>query len=179
MGASPAIGWIHDPACFLRFSANMLQNNAPCSRASSRALCVCGRSSNQCFGMFRFTVSRHGVPSGKKIVCPRAQALPGHALPARQSLAAGWLGRQSLPGSPCPGRAWARGLLTPHSSVSFGVTHPNAGIVAVRPDGQWLAAGGFAFPGGAKVWYARTGRLILPRNPNESCRKDRGVSVPG
>src|SRR5262249_35195848 len=42
-----------------RFSASMLQNSAPCSMASSRALCVCGNpSSNHAFGMFRLTALR-------------------------------------------------------------------------------------------------------------------------
>jgi WD40 repeat protein len=31
--------------------------------------------------------------------------------------------------------------------------------VAVSPDGQWVATGGFGHPGGAKVWDARTGEL--------------------
>src|SRR5207344_1067539 len=37
---------------------------------------------------------------------PRAQALPGHALPARLRLA-----RQSLASTACPGRAWARDVI--------------------------------------------------------------------
>ena len=43
---------------------------------------------------------------------PRAQALPGHALPGRVCLASLSDAKQSLAGSACPGRAWARGLLT-------------------------------------------------------------------
>jgi serine/threonine protein kinase/WD40 repeat protein len=37
--------------------------------------------------------------------------------------------------------------------------HPDARFVAVSPDGQWVATGGFGHPGGAKVWDARTGKL--------------------
>ncbi len=44
-----------------RFSASMLQNNAPCSMASSSALCVCGSGSNQRRGMLRFTDWRYSV----------------------------------------------------------------------------------------------------------------------
>lgn len=50
-------------ACLLyvsspRFSLSMLQKRAPCSIASLNAMCVCGRSSNHRFGMFRLVLSR-------------------------------------------------------------------------------------------------------------------------
>src|SRR5262245_24508513 len=37
--------------------------------------------------------------------------------------------------------------------------HPSARYVAVSPDGQWVATGGFGYPGHAKIWDARTGQL--------------------
>ena len=43
--------------------ASMLQNNAPCSSASSRAMWLCGRSSNQRRGMLRLTASRYSILS--------------------------------------------------------------------------------------------------------------------
>lgn len=38
--------------------------------------------------------------------------------------------------------------------------HANVRGVAVSPDGQWVATGGFGVPGGAKVWEARTGKPV-------------------
>jgi WD40 repeat protein len=38
--------------------------------------------------------------------------------------------------------------------------HTGAYFVAVSPDGQWVATGGQGHPGGAKVWEARTGKLV-------------------
>ena len=46
--------------------------------------------------------------SGGCFIFPRAQALPGHTLPARFCLAYGWLGRQSLPDPASPDRRAGR-----------------------------------------------------------------------
>jgi WD40 repeat protein len=51
----------------------------------------------------------------------------------------------------------------PNMPISLGPhTGPHSRIeyVAVSPDGQWVATGGFGAPGEAKVWEARTGKLI-------------------
>src|SRR5580698_10069419 len=44
----------------VRNSASMLQKRAPCSTASSSATCVCGSSSNQCFGRRGLIAFRYG-----------------------------------------------------------------------------------------------------------------------
>jgi eukaryotic-like serine/threonine-protein kinase len=47
--------------------------------------------------------------------------------------------------------------------------HEDARYVAVSPNGQWVATGGFGYPGGAKIWNARTaGKPVidLPIGPN-------------
>src|SRR5262249_50098287 len=51
----------------------------------------------------------------------------------------------------------------PNMPISLGPhTGPHTRIeyAAVSPDGQWVATGGHGYPGGAKVWEARTGKLI-------------------
>jgi eukaryotic-like serine/threonine-protein kinase len=51
--------------------------------------------------------------------------------------------------------------LGPHTDVRF---------VAVSPNGQWVATGRFGYPGGAKVWDARTGKLQVDLPVGSYCR---------
>jgi eukaryotic-like serine/threonine-protein kinase len=48
--------------------------------------------------------------------------------------------------------------------------HGDVRLVAVSPDGQWVATGRFSYPGGAKIWQTDTGRLIKDLPVGGSCQ---------
>ena len=48
--------------------------------------------------------------------------------------------------------------------------HQDVRHVAVSPDGQWVVTGGFGYPGRAKAWRARTGKLEKDLPAGAFCR---------
>jgi WD40 repeat protein len=48
--------------------------------------------------------------------------------------------------------------------------HADVRHIAVSPDGQWVVTGRFSYPGGAKVWRARTGKLEKDLPADSLCR---------
>src|SRR5665213_4526682 len=80
-------------------------------------------------GLIRRSSGRAGVPlevGGWFSFGSRSQALPGNALYARLCLASYPLGRQSLPGSAFPGRAWERGTTEPGNEDTRKILAPKS-----------------------------------------------------
>jgi eukaryotic-like serine/threonine-protein kinase len=113
----------------------------------SGALLTMGRS-----GLFRRTILREPATGGVHFGGPEKLPIPGAPFSIAQSRDGRVLASAQFDG------AVVRHVDQPDRLIPLG-PHPDVRFVAVSPDGQWVATGGFSHPGGAKVWEARTGKL--------------------
>ena len=113
----------------------------------SGALLVMGES-----GLFRRTVRRDPSSGEVHVGAPEKLSVPGVPLSIAQSRDGRVLASAQFQG------AVVRHADRPERLIPLG-PHADVRFVAVSPNGQWVATGGFGHPGGVKVWGARTGKL--------------------
>ena len=103
-------------------------------------------------GLFRRTIRRDQATGTIHLGAPEKLPVPGVPLRIAQSRDGRVLASAQFQG------AVVLHADQPDRLIPIG-PHPDVRYVAVSPDGQWVATGGFGHPGGAKVWEARTGKL--------------------
>jgi serine/threonine protein kinase/WD40 repeat protein len=132
---------------FLEESSNNFVLWEPAEPPEPGALVIMGQK-----GLFRRPI-RHDAATGMVHVgTPQKLALPGTARNVAQSQDG-----RVLASAQSEGAVVCRAD-QPNQLIRLG-PHKDVRSVAVSPNGEWVATGGFGLPGGAKVWDARTGEL--------------------
>ena len=103
-------------------------------------------------GLFRRPIRREPVTGVVQLGAPEKLPVPGVANAFAQSQDGRVLASAQFQG------AVVLHADQPDRLINLG-PHEDARSVAVSPNGQWVATGGFGYPGGAKVWDARSRKL--------------------
>jgi serine/threonine protein kinase/WD40 repeat protein len=104
-------------------------------------------------GLFRRPIRRDPETGAVHVGAPEKLPVPGAPIAIAQSPDGLVLASAQFEG------AVVRHADQPDRLIPLG-PHTDARFVAVSPDGQWVATGGHGYPGGAKVWEARTGKPV-------------------
>jgi WD40 repeat protein/serine/threonine protein kinase len=113
-------------------------------------------------GLFRRSIRRESATGSFHVGMPEKLPVPGAPNPFSQS---------------ADGKVWASAQFSgavvwpsdqPERLIRL-ERHADVRGVAVSPNGQLVATGGFGHPGGAKVWDARTGNLIMDLPVGSNC----------
>jgi WD40 repeat protein len=104
-------------------------------------------------GLFRWPIRREAATGQVDLGTPEKLAVPGVPSRIAQSLDGRVLAAAQFQGAAVlhADRSDQPVHLRPHADTRY---------VAVSPDGQWVATGGFGHPGGAKVWKALGGEPV-------------------
>jgi serine/threonine protein kinase/WD40 repeat protein len=113
-------------------------------------------------GLFRRSIRRESATGSFHVGMPEKLPVPGAPNPFSQSADGKVLASAQFSGAV----VWSSDQ--PERLIPL-ERHADVRGVAVSPNGQLVATGGFGHPGGAKVWDARTGKLVKDLPVGSNC----------